>query len=205
MKFFSLTETSEVHVAPDTKVIPAEEFSTLQEAHSLLEKAKLEAAKHKVEVEESAKKQGFEEGQSAWSEQIALLEQEIKTVRNEMEKAMTPLAITAVKKILGKELEMKPKAVVDIICTALKAVSQHRKVTLYVAPAELDLVESERGQIKNLFEHLESLSIAPREDIHEGGCIIETEAGIINAQLDNLLKTLEEAFQTFFTTQKKES
>ena len=58
--------------------------------------------------------------------------------------------------------------------------------------------------MKSLIEHLESLSIMARPDIQQGGCVIETEAGIINAKLENQLMALEAAFRSFFQNRKKE-
>lgn len=211
MKFFSLIKNSEeVHIAPNTKIIPAKEFSILMEAYETLEKAKEDAELYRKDVEkeceelkENAEKCGFEEGLSKWNEQLAALENEMRRVEEEMNKTIVPLALTAVKKIIGKELEAKPETITDIVRTALKPVSQHRKITIFVNKEDLDLVESDRPQIKTLFEHLDSLSIKVREDVARGGCIIETEAGIINAQLGSQLKALEAAFQTFFDTHKK--
>ncbi|MBI3211529.1 MAG: HrpE/YscL family type III secretion apparatus protein, partial [Simkania negevensis] len=40
-------------------------------------------------------------------------------------------------------------------------------------------------------------SLEDREDIAPGGCIIETEAGIINASLANQWQALEAAFAAF--------
>jgi len=210
MKFFSLIEREEVHVAPEKKTIPADEFSKLVDADSLLKQTKEEEAVYRKQVSEeceSLKEQaelaGFEEGLIRWNSQIQLLDQEIKNVRQEIENSMVPLALTAVKKIIGRELETHPETIVDIISTALKAVTQHKKIKIYVCPTDHDTVEKARPQLKKLFEHLDSLTIASREDIGEGGCVIETEAGIINAQLESQLKALEAAFRTFFQNQKK--
>lgn len=210
MKFFSLIEREEVHIAPDKKMIPAEEFSKLVEADALLKQTQEEEIAYRKLVseecealKEQAELAGFEEGLSRWNSQIELLDREIKNVRQEVENSMVPLALTAVKKILGRELETHRETVVDIISTALKAVTQHKKIKIYVNPSEHETVEKARPQLKGLFEHLESLTISPREDIEEGGCVIETEAGIINAQLESQLRALETAFQTFFQNQKK--
>ncbi|MCC5831960.1 MAG: HrpE/YscL family type III secretion apparatus protein [Chlamydiales bacterium] len=210
MKFFSLIKREEVHVAPDKKTIPADEFSKLVDADSLLKQTLEEEIEYRKEVaaeceslKEEAESAGFEEGLKQWNNQIGHLEEEIKSVRQEVENSLVPLALTAVKKILGRELEMQRNTVVDIISTALKAVSQHKKIKIYVNPSDYETVENARPRLKSLFEHLESLVISLREDIAEGGCIIETEAGIINAQLESQLKALETAFKTFFQNQKK--
>lgn len=210
MNFFSLIKKEGIHPAPKKKVIPAKEFSTLVEAADILKQAKKEEIEFRLEVaqeceklKEQAETAGFEEGLKRWNLQLEVLEREVEELRHEIENSLVPLALAAVKKIIGKELETKRETVVDIIATALKTVSQHRRITIYVNQADLDMVETNRPKIKQLFEHLETLTIAPREDVTEGGCIIETEAGIINAQLENQLAALEAAFRTFFQNHRK--
>lgn len=211
MKFLSLIKNDEVHIAPGKKVIPAKEFDQLIEASELISRAHEEVANFRKEVEteceklkEEAEKQGFEEGLKKWNEQLAQLEKEKDHIKEEMHKTLVPLALTAVKKIIGQELKIHPDVVTDIVKTALKPVSQHRKITIFVNKEDLDFLEAERTKIKELFEHLETLSIKVREDVARGGCIIETEAGIINAQLDSQLQALEAAFQTFFENRRSE-
>ena len=92
---------------------------------------------------------------------------------------------------------MHPDRIVDIVMTSLKPVTQHRKITIYVNRADLEYVESAKPTLKKMFERLENLSIQERADIEPGGCIIETEAGIINAQLENQWRALETAFESF--------
>jgi type III secretion protein L len=211
MNLFTLIEKEEVHLSPDTKIVPAEDFSKLISATQIVAKTKEEETAYRMAVakecetlKELAQDAGFEEGLKRWHEHLEMLESEIKNVRREMENAIVPLALTAVKKILGKELETKPDAIVDVVSTALKTVLHHRKVTLYVNSQDLEYVEAQKPRLKSLFEHLESLSIMSRADIQPGGCVIETEAGIINAKLENQLMALETAFRSFFQNRKKE-
>lgn len=201
-KFFTLIHGESVHVAPKTKVIPAEAFSTSLDAIEVLDKVKKDAEQYRLEVtaeceklKEQAQREGFEEGYKKWMDSVARLEEEISKVRSDMEKMLVPVALKASKKIVGREIEQSPTAIVDIVSSTLKAVSQHKQITIYVNKKDLDALEANRNRIKQLFETLEVLSIRERADIAPGGCIIETEAGIINAQLDNQWRILENAFE----------
>lgn len=80
---------------------------------------------------------------------------------------------------------------------SLKPVVQHHKITIYVNKKDLTLIEENKSSIKEILEQVESLSIQERSDIEVGGCVIETEAGIINAQLENQWRALERAFKSF--------
>lgn len=211
MKYFRLIKQDSVHVVEGEKIVPASEFSTLIEAHELLEESKRQVALFRDEsmqeceqLKEEAKKSGFEEGLKQWSTQLIHLEKETEEVRKEMEEAVVPLVLTAIKKIIGRELEQTPKTIADIVSTSLKSLSQHHRIHIYVNKTDLELVEASRDRFKEIFEHLERLSISARDDVEKGGCTIETEAGIVNAQLENQLKVLESAFHIFFQNQKKE-
>lgn len=200
-KFFTLIHGGQVHVAPKTKVIPAEDFSVLLDANEILQEVYEDAEKYKKEVvteietlKEQAQKEGFEAGFQQWAEHVAKLEEEIVNVRKETEKFIIPVALKAAKKIVGREIELSETAIVDIVASNLKAVSQHKKIAVYVNKKDLDIVEANKNRLKQLFETLEVLSIRDRPDIQPGGCIIETEGGIINAQLENQWRILENAF-----------
>jgi type III secretion protein L len=208
-KLFVLSEDKEISLSTTQKILPAKEFSTLLEAEEVLSRAQEEALKYRKKVveecelqKEQSAKEGFEEGLLQFNKQIAYLEKEIVRQREEIQKSIVSLATAAVKKIIGKELKTHPEVIVDLVSTALKPVKQHRRVTIYVNSDDLAIVEKHRPQIKDLFEHLENLSIQAREDITKGDCIIETEAGIINAQLDNQLLALEQAFRQIVETKK---
>lgn len=201
-KFFSFIHGDSIHIAPKTKRIPANEISVLQTACEVLENVKRDAEQYKIEVvaesetvKEQAQREGFEEGFQKWVEKIAQLEEEIQKVRKDMEKQVIPVALKAAKKIVNREIELSENVIIDIVSGNLKAVAQHKKVTIYVNKKDFSILEANRTHLRQLFENLEVLSIRERADITPGGCVIETEGGIINAQLDNRWRVLEAAFE----------
>jgi type III secretion protein L len=203
MKYFSLISGKEVHPAPGTKVIPAKEFSTLISASELLPMVQREADEYRKEVVEESEKikaaafqEGFQEGLTSLMQHIHALDVELKKIRSEIQEKIVPLSMQAGRKILGDELKLHKERVVDIVVNALKPVTQHRKIMIYVNKADLEELEKQKPRIKQLFEHLENLSLQERADIEPGGCMIETEAGIINAQLEQMWRSLESAFES---------
>lgn len=208
-KFFSLIHGDSIHTAPKTKFIDAEAFSKLLEATEVISTVQKDADQYRKEVvveceklKEQAQKEGFEEGFKKWAEHVVKLENEIAKVRKEVEKTIIPVALKAARKIVGREIELSETTIVDIVSNCLKAVSQHKKITIYVNRKDLDALEANRPRIKEIFESLESLSIRERADVAQGGCVIETEGGIINAQLENQWLTLERAFEALMKHQQ---
>lgn len=209
-KFFSLIHGGSIHVSPETRIIPSSEYSKALEAYQVLEEVKKDALQYKQDVaeeieklKEQAQKEGFEEGFKKWTEQIAKVEEEIINVRKETEKVALPVALKAAKKIVGRELELSENAIVDIVSNSLKAVVTHKKITIYVNKNDLQALEKNRNKLKDIFENLEILTIRERSDIESGSSVIETEGGIINAQLDNQWRILENAFDKMMKQKEK--
>ncbi len=206
-KLFSLIQDGEVHPASNQKVIPLADFSTLLEANELLEKARLDAEAYRaateeecIDLREAAKKEGYQEGLEQLNANIIGLDQEKKRLRHEMNKLILPLALKAAKKIVAKELETNPETIVDIVLQALSPVLQNHRITIWVSKTDKEILETEKTRIKEKLEQVESLSIKERDDVAEGGCIIETESGIINASIENQWRAIESAFDKYLKT-----
>ena len=171
--------------------------------HADAQDYKVHVADECEKLKEHAQKEGFEEGFSKWVQKVAELEAEIQQVRKDLQKILVPVALKAAKKIVGREIELSDETIVDIVSNALKAVAQHKKVTIYVNKKDLATLDAHRSRIKQLFEALEALSIRERSDISPGGCIIETEGGIINAQIENQWRIIERAFEKLMLPTKE--
>ena len=126
----------------------------------------------------------------------------MKSGQHDKKKAILKIQ-SEIRKILGDELKLHPDRIVDIVIQSLKPVTQHHKIKIYANKEDIDILEKHKPQIKEIFEHIEVFSIQERDDIEKGGCVIETEAGIINAQLENQWKALEIAFEKFMKSKKR--
>jgi type III secretion protein L len=147
------------------------------------------------ELKTRGEKEGFQAGFDKWMEMVSYLEKEVIKVREELQKVVMPVAVKAAKKIVAAELQMNPQVTLEIVASTLKTIAQHKRIVIYVGKQDFELVESSKSQLRSIFEELESLSIRERDDIEPGGCVIETEVGIINARLQDRWRTLETALE----------
>lgn len=203
-KYFSLIYSGEVRQGTDEKIIPADALSELLNATEVLKKAKEDVktylSKNKEEckkVLEEAREAGFNEGLAKFNNQILHYEQRIKQMEHELQKTILPLTLKAAKKVVGRELELKPETIVDIVRQTLKPVTQSHHIKIFVAKEDKELLEKKKKELREILEQVETFIIEGKEDITHGGCIIETEAGIINASLENQWRALEAAFEAF--------
>lgn len=205
MTLLSLLYQGKVSLKDSQKIIRKADFSKIISAKDLLEKAKEDIEEYKLEneklceqLQQEAKEQGFQKGLESFNEKLIFLDKKIKEIRMEMQNQILPLAMQALKKIMGKQLELNPETVVDIVLQALKPVSQNYEIKLLVSKHDKPLIEADKEKIKSLLDHVKVLSIEERDDIEQGGCIIETESGIINATLENQFRALEAALEHYF-------
>lgn len=203
-KYFSLIYSGEIHTAPEHKIIPSEEFSSLLDASEVLQQAKqdvkdyLEQNKQAcAELLEQSKEAGFNQGLTEFNKQILHYEEKVKEMEHKLQKAVLPLALKAAKKIVGRELDTNPETIVDIVRQTLKPVTQSHYIRILVAKQDKDALENSKESLKKILEHVTTFKIEARDDITPGGCIIETEAGIINASLENQWRAIEAAFEAF--------
>lgn len=204
MKLFSLIRSGSIHFSKKTKVIPKEEFSELVSAkeivdaakkdiHTLLEESKEQAA----QMQKDAYQEGLQKGLEQFNAQLLYMNQEIKQLRIDLQQQILPLALKTAKKIVSGELKLNPDAIVDIVHQNLKPVVQAQNIKIFVNKGDIPYLEKKKEEFKSLFERLDSLTIDERPDIEPGSVVIETEAGIINATLENQWRALEAAFENF--------
>lgn len=208
MKFFSLIFRGEVHPSADKKVIPAESYSEMLDASEVLEKAKqdaqafLEKTKNDcTQLREHAKTLGFAEGLEQFNIHVLHMDRELKKIRHELHRLVLPIALKAAKKIVGKELELFPETIVDIVLQALAPITQSHKVIIFLNKQDKDIIESHKSKFQEMFTQIDLFSIQEKAGIAPGGCIIQTESGMINATIENQWAALERAFEKYFRQQ----
>lgn len=140
MKFFSLIYQGDIHTADEKKIIPAEEYSTLMQAYSILEKAKEDAVGLRKEIDKeseeryaAAQKEGFQEGLNQFTEKMVWFDSELKRLRIDLQKQILPIALKAARKIVARELDMHPDAIIDIVLQTLSTIAQSKQVTIVVS------------------------------------------------------------------------
>ena len=74
---------------------------------------------------------------------------------------------------------------------------QNHRFTIYVNKVDKEILEAKSPKSKRSSSRSKVLTIQERSDIAPGGCVIETESGIINASIENQWRALESAFEKY--------
>jgi type III secretion protein L len=203
MKLFSLLlSQTEVHLAAGSKVLPQKQVSRLLDLDQLQTMVTQEAEEYRRQVDleceqirDRAREEGFAAGERTWAAAVADLEKAAGQLGHEAEEAMLPTIVKAVERLIGESLKAKPSLIASIVGQSLRSVAQFKTITIYCRKEDLEDLEKAKPKYRKMLENCQTLQIRERSDIQPGGCIIETEGGIVNAQLAQQLAALSRALK----------
>jgi flagellar biosynthesis/type III secretory pathway protein FliH len=166
-----------------------------QDAAAIREEAKALLAKVGEETER-AKQEGLALGKQEGMEVVMEMLVRVKELRAKLfsdnEKEIVRLVFEIAKKIIGREFNQNDKAIMNVIRLALSdAVGD--KIIVRLNPEDYEIVKKNE---KELFEAVETgttLNFKEDMDVQKGGCVVDTDIGSIDAQLDTQLHAIKKA------------
>lgn len=154
-------------------------------------------------IKEAAAKEGYQEGLNAAKADIEEVKDtliQFMNAKQEVFDAVSPyvleMSVDIAKKIIKRELEQDPSIILDSIQTLLKQLSKEEtKITLKVNPVQVSLIKSEIPEMMNNAGLDAKIMVVPEEGITEGGCLLTTSNGVIDATIETQLSVISEALK----------
>ena len=198
------TEETEL-VSGSGKIIKKDLFEASQEARGIVDAARREAEQITIRAEqeraasvESGLQIGYEEGLKQWNDILAGAWKARERMKTESEKALLHLAVRVAEKIVGEQLRLHPDTIVPIVREALKSVGQERQLTLLVHPDHREMVQANLDRLQAMVGSSRQIHLVANPDVAPGGCVVESELGVIDAKLETQLKCLEQTLLSAF-------
>jgi type III secretion system HrpE/YscL family protein len=183
-------------------IVEAPVFDAKMEAERLLSEARGEAerivaeARHEAErLRSKAATEGREKGLAAVTELLVGARAAAARARDEAESELRSLAVRISEKILGRELKLSPDAVEDVVAQALEHAGEPRDVVVRLNPADLEAVERGKPRLLERVRSARAVSLRGDDAVPRGGCVVETELGIVDARLSTQLEAIERALR----------
>lgn len=177
----------------------------LLEAKDIIKNASVDVENLKQQVSEEARAEGYETGLAqAKQEYEALIKeaQDIKTqagidykkILDSLEEDSVNTILDIAKKVISKELECKQNILL-LVKDAFEKCSKDRKAILKLSEHDFDFVNEHKDELESMLERSEEIEIKKDLSLKEGGCIIETSFGSIDASVDTKLEKIENDFK----------
>lgn len=166
---------------------------------NLISRAKEEANS----IREAAAKEGYQEGIQAAKEDIQRVRESLESFLNAKQEVYEEIApdvleisLDIAKKIIKKEMNEDPTILLENIKDILKGLSKEEtKIMLKVNPSQAAMLKQEIPELMNIAGLEAKVIIVPDENTMEGGCLLTTSNGVIDATIETQLEIISEALK----------
>ncbi|CDE88957.1 TPA: hypothetical protein CPT81_09000 [Candidatus Gastranaerophilales bacterium HUM_20] len=154
-------------------------------------------------IKESAAKEGYQAGLEQASEDISEVKNAITaflSAKQEVFEYIAPdileISVDIAKKIIKREIQQDPSLILNNILEILKGLSKEEtKITLRVNPQQVALLKTEIPELMSTAGLDAKVLVVPDEELMEGGCMVTTTNGVIDATIETQLSVISEALK----------
>jgi len=183
-------------------IVDADVFDAKLEGDRLLSEARAQAERElaaaRDEAERIARKaeaEGRERGLAAVTELLAGARAAAARARAGAEADLRALGVRIAEKLLGRELALDPAVVVDVAATAMRHAGEPRELVVRCATEDLEALERGKPRLLERCRAAQAVRFVADDRVSRGGCIIETELGLVDARLSTQLEAIERALR----------
>ncbi|GAJ72665.1 type III secretion cytoplasmic protein YscL [Vibrio sp. JCM 18904] len=188
MVSFVEIKTDNLQLAPGLKVLKAKDYASYLDSQHLVEAANSKAESiiaNAQQAYETEKQRGYQDGLA--QAKIENAQTMVETLARcndyyqQVEEKMTGVVLEAVRKIIDTFDDVD--TTVSVVREALQLVSNQKQVILHVHPEQVVEVREKVAGVLSDFPEVGYVDVVADARLKNGGCILETEVGIIDAVL----------------------
>ncbi|WP_374075566.1 FliH/SctL family protein [Bdellovibrio bacteriovorus] len=183
----------------------------IDQVEKVSEEEKVEAAalEKLKEIQEGAYKEaytlGLEEGRKEAFEIVSaeiaermqtldVLLNTIKDMKKEMasfnESHLLQLVFRMASRLAKTELQGNNDAMVQILRDAVSLSQDEENITVHVSQAQFEFLEELKKETGREFEFVKRIRFEPNQEVSDGGCIVETNYGEVDARIEQRIEQL---------------
>lgn len=146
---------------------------------------------------EDGKKIGIDEGRESVLSAIesfknvatALTDQR-NTLAQDLDKMIIELSVSIAERIVKREISLDKTIIQKTIQDALKYIDDHERIVIRVNPEDWQSIKSYEDEIRAFTHELKVLQIQEDDHVEAGGCVIESNTGMMDAQIRTQLEEI---------------
>ena len=191
-------------VAVDRPLVTADEAGVLAQAEDVIAAAEVEAAQIREEAKAAyaaEKQRGYDDGIAEGKAEILMqklnLLDEIVRYMESIELKVSEIVMKALRKCVAEIGDTE--LVIQIVKKAMQAVVRNqRQITVKVNPAMVAVVKGRLQEILAEFPSLSYIDVAEDAHLAAAACVVETEAGLVEASVEGQLAAIEKSIRKNF-------
>ncbi len=154
-------------------------------------------------IREAALKEGYQEGLNQAKADIEELKSSIGAFMNASQEVFDKIApeilsisVDIAKKIIKKEISQAPEILLDNVTEILKGLSKEEtKIIIRANPSQVSMLKNEVPENALQMGLEAKILVIPDESVMEGGCVVTTTNGVVDATIDTRLAIISEALK----------
>ena len=177
-----------------------------RQARELLAQAHQEVEAIKKRAREEGWQRGFEEGREAgkkevqkifeekivlWGKWLSAIRESRREVLENLDEPILEFSFALARKIIGREIEREP-FIEALVKRALQKLSNRERVVVRVHRNDYMRIREIKEELLRKIDGLGYLEVQEDPRVEEGGCIVETVFGNIDARIETQLANLRE-------------
>ena len=191
-------------VEVDRPLVTADEAGVLAQAEDVIAAAEVEAAQIREEAKAAyaaEKQRGYDDGIAEGKAEILmqklnLLDESVRYMES-IELKVSEIVMKALRKCVAEIGDTE--LVIQIVKKAMQAVVRNqRQITVKVNPAMVSVVKGRLQEILAEFPSLSYINVAEDAHLAAAACVVETEAGLVEASVEGQLAAIEKSIRKNF-------
>lgn len=177
---------------------------TRKQTEMMLQEANLQVEGILTEARASGFQQGFLAGQSeAESQYRSKIDESLELMRQiesdqkkrllQSEQQLIELSVEIAQRIIEKQLETDNEWIVNTVKSALAEAVDQSKIEIYAHPEDIPMLAANKEEFLSSFASRIDLFFVAELSIRQGGCVLHTPIGTIDARLDTQLNEVRRA------------
>lgn len=154
-------------------------------------------------IREAASKEGYQQGLTQAVEDIAQVREALNAFMGASQEVFDYIApeileisVDIAQKIIKKEVSQNPEIVLEKITEILKTLPKEEpKVTIRVNPMQVSIAKQSIPEILEAAGLDTKIVVLQDETVSEGGCIVTTNNGVIDATIESQIAIVKEALK----------
>ena len=191
-------------VEVDRPLVTADEAGVLAQAEDVIAAAEVEVAQIREEAKAAyaaEKQRGYDDGIAEGKAEILmqklnLLDESVRYMES-IELKVSEIVMKALRKCVAEIGDTE--LVIQIVKKAMQAVVRNqRQITVKVNPAMVAVVKGRLQEILAEFPSLSYIDVAEDAHLAAAACVVETEAGLVEASVEGQLAAIEKSIRKNF-------
>ncbi|MDI6816239.1 MAG: FliH/SctL family protein [Actinomycetota bacterium] len=172
------------------------------QAAAIIEKAQVDAA----EIKNRAGEEGLRVGMARAALYVAETTQAIIALAQEAseqkwkvihgaETNIVELALDIAEKLVAEQVKLNPKTVTNIAKKALLLAVEREHIVIRVNSEDLEVMKEAKEDLMCAMDGIQKIELIADRRIRRGGCVIETNAGNIDAGIESQLNEVKQSLR----------